>query len=54
MYGIMSYDQKSMEGIGSCNVSKLVRKTKDIILFFFNDTATSEIYTLSLHDALPI
>src|SRR3990167_8539923 len=23
-------------------------------LFFFNDTATSEIYTLSLHDALPI
>src|SRR2546430_16736966 len=22
--------------------------------FFFNDTATSEIYTLSLHDALPI
>src|SRR3712207_8515362 len=28
----------------------------DIILcvFFFNDTATTEIYTLSLHDALPI
>src|SRR5436305_12395554 len=25
-----------------------------IILFFFNDTATTEIYTLSLHDALPI
>src|SRR5260221_13157240 len=24
------------------------------ILFFFNDTATTEIYTLSLHDALPI
>src|SRR3712207_8037944 len=24
------------------------------ILFFFNDTATPEIYTLSLHDALPI
>src|SRR5258708_11295355 len=23
-------------------------------LFFFNDTATTEIYTLSLHDALPI
>jgi len=22
--------------------------------FFFNDTATTEIYTLSLHDALPI
>src|SRR5258708_10519804 len=25
-----------------------------IIHFFFNDTATTEIYTLSLHDALPI
>src|SRR5256885_11971282 len=24
------------------------------IFFFFNDTATTEIYTLSLHDALPI
>src|SRR5260221_3713626 len=24
------------------------------VLFFFNDTATTEIYTLSLHDALPI
>src|SRR5438309_6336538 len=24
------------------------------MLFFFNDTPTSEIYTLSLHDALPI
>src|SRR6266700_7963065 len=26
----------------------------DIFFFFFNDTATTEIYTLSLHDALPI
>src|SRR3984885_9459708 len=25
-----------------------------IVPFFFNDTATTEIYTLSLHDALPI
>src|SRR3712207_7433945 len=25
-----------------------------LIVFFFNDTATTEIYTLSLHDALPI
>ncbi len=24
------------------------------VSFFFNDTATTEIYTLSLHDALPI
>src|SRR3712207_7868815 len=26
----------------------------DVVYFFFNDTATTEIYTLSLHDALPI
>ena len=26
----------------------------DDVVFFFNDTATTEIYTLSLHDALPI
>src|SRR5687768_18093917 len=26
----------------------------NLLLFFFNDTATTEIYTLSLHDALPI
>src|SRR2546427_5359933 len=25
-----------------------------VIFFFFNDTATTEIYTLSLHDALPV
>src|SRR2546422_11256947 len=28
--------------------------TLSFLLFFFNDTATTEIYTLSLHDALPI
>src|SRR2546422_5247857 len=27
---------------------------EDCCYFFFNDTATTEIYTLSLHDALPI
>src|SRR3712207_7609923 len=27
---------------------------RHIVLFCFNDTATTEIYTLSLHDALPI
>ena len=27
---------------------------RDVCVFFFNDTATTEIYTLSLHDALPI
>src|SRR2546426_10433687 len=28
--------------------------TSFLFFFFFNDTATTEIYTLSLHDALPI
>src|SRR6266571_8667752 len=28
--------------------------TPEGVVFFFNDTATTEIYTLSLHDALPI
>src|SRR3989442_6909021 len=28
--------------------------TASFFFFFFNDTATTEIYTLSLHDALPI
>src|SRR2546430_5030054 len=32
----------------------MIRTNILIIFFFFNDTATTEIYTLSLHDALPI
>src|SRR5258706_16244946 len=36
-------------------VSKLLHLTSNgFFFFFFNDTATTEIYTLSLHDALPI
>ena len=31
-----------------------VINTSREFFFFFNDTATTEIYTLSLHDALPI
>src|SRR3712207_6947499 len=34
-----------LDGRWSCGV---------VFFFFFNDTATTEIYTLSLHDALPI
>src|SRR2546429_8874041 len=30
------------------------RYFSELFFFFFNDTATTEIYTLSLHDALPI
>src|SRR2546430_7441840 len=32
----------------------LTVRPKSCTFFFFNDTATTEIYTLSLHDALPI
>src|SRR3712207_9278488 len=32
----------------------LARRYDNFVFFFFNDTATTEIYTLSLHDALPI
>src|SRR2546426_9197643 len=32
----------------------MIMFTAYLIYFFFNDTATTEIYTLSLHDALPI
>src|SRR2546430_12575684 len=32
----------------------MLRLSSCSLFFFFNDTATTEIYTLSLHDALPI
>src|SRR2546422_11517259 len=35
-------------------MSSLLRNLQRSLFFFFNDTATTEIYTLSLHDALPI
>src|SRR3990172_3249467 len=35
-------------------ISYAVFCLKYLFFFFFNDTATTEIYTLSLHDALPI
>src|SRR3989440_12012000 len=34
--------------------SSTFRLLWSLFFFFFNDTATTEIYTLSLHDALPI
>ena len=42
---------------GGVNPGHLSRSISDAFVcffFFFNDTATTEIYTLSLHDALPI
>src|SRR2546430_13847129 len=38
----------------SYSVYMLIVRLPIYSLFFFNDTATTEIYTLSLHDALPI
>src|SRR3712207_7723228 len=35
-------------------VTKKAWKERSQFFFFFNDTATTDIYTLSLHDALPI
>src|SRR2546430_15969998 len=32
----------------------IIKRVWLLLFFFFNDTATTEIYTLSLHDALPI
>src|SRR2546430_10063739 len=32
----------------------MITMSAPFLVFFFNDTATTEIYTLSLHDALPI
>src|SRR2546426_11992002 len=37
-----------------CDASMNQARTTTFVFFFFNDTATTEIYTLSLHDALPI
>src|SRR3989442_8616645 len=36
------------------SICRVLPAALPIIFFFFNDTATTEIYTLSLHDALPI
>src|ERR1039458_10852676 len=38
----------------SCTLPSSVCRAVGVFVFFFNDTATTEIYTLSLHDALPI
>src|SRR5256885_13962719 len=36
------------------HILRIRHKKRGPTFFFFNDTATTEIYTLSLHDALPI
>src|SRR5688572_33503839 len=45
-----------MYAVRAIAVLRLLSRSAAIVscFFFFNDTATTEIYTLSLHDALPI
>src|SRR5258706_492631 len=49
---------KSVKGFPQCHDycerNFILIHGKAMSFFFFNDTATTEIYTLSLHDALPI
>src|SRR6185312_7295594 len=45
-------DRDMMEGLWNSFIIGL--GVLCLFFFFFNDTATTEIYTLSLHDALPI
>src|SRR4029434_5425323 len=49
-YAVCSYRDTTRPRRRACTCHLTYMHT----LFFFNDTATTEIYTLSLHDALPI
>src|SRR6476620_10275005 len=40
--------------VPQCQMAVIAVELPSPLVFFFNDTATTEIYTLSLHDALPI
>src|SRR3989337_807387 len=45
---------EQLEGHGRTARALAYSQSMLLLQFFFNDTATTEIYTLSLHDALPI
>src|SRR5471032_2837974 len=55
-----TYIANEIDAMGCCalplqiDVIDLEQLSPIVFFFFFNDTATTEIYTLSLHDALPI
>src|SRR6266576_2688671 len=53
---VMAIDGQTAESFlaRNCAVVLALGTRVDVFIFFFNDTATTEIYTLSLHDALPI
>src|SRR5258708_37547337 len=48
------HDQATIRHNGNRRCHYFLALAGNMIFFFFNDTATTEIYTLSLHDALPI
>src|SRR6266536_3357445 len=49
-----SHDHRLGLGFDHSRLDYLRQSAHRQLFFFFNDTATTEIYTLSLHDALPI
>src|SRR6266516_6261388 len=51
---IQSRRRRELMGKTALDVYEAWDLSKVAMPFFFNDTATTEIYTLSLHDALPI
>src|SRR6266487_753176 len=48
------YGQRDYVGLRRWRLERFDADAFNLTLFFFTDTATTEIYTLSLHDALPI
>ena len=50
----LHFRREMFRRIISMLVDDMMISRRSIMFFFFNDTATTEIYTLSLHDALPI
>src|SRR3989337_371899 len=46
--------RRALRHVGGCRQRGHLPLPLDCVFFFFNDTATTEIYALSLHDALPI
>ena len=51
---MQSIGVRCVENLALALVSAMGAIVVVLLHFFFNDTATTEIYTLSLHDALPI
>src|SRR6266480_1177830 len=54
-HNLQDADLHHVAGLGAVDVDRPGHRVRPAsFFFFFNDTATTEIYTLSLHDALPI